>query len=1189
LRIQFNGKKRKNTVKHVYLIKSNWIEIKKSLKFNVLSRMRSRRIKALLVLTGLIYIVSIADSLGQAWTAADYSKALWMTTRFYGAQRSGDNNWTIYNHLPATVPAGLKGKAFTADNDAGYDVSGGWHDCGDHVKFGITQFYSAYMLLKGYSEFPTGYDDKYSFDYNGYNTSGVYTWEGTSHDPNCIPDVLDEMKHECDFLIKCAKDNSTFYYQVGDGNADHNRWETAVLMQTESVGNGGQTRQVCKNPGESTEPSLAAATLALMARLYQPYDATYANLCLTHALYAYNYAKNNKGNGDPTCTGGFYGNNDAWEDDYSVMCAELYWTTGTLAYKTEALQYPAVASRSAGNVGPNSGYTFDYANDGELALYNMAKLGDATALTIFNNRVAGSPTGSVTTGHFSSSANRNGLGIYSAWGGGWGALRYNANASFLLALYLKLNSATITAGNKTTLTNLMYKDIDYIMGSNSNKRSYIVGFTPAAGGPFLAPQYPHHRNVYLRDDNPLTSSPASCALLTIPVKNQQLGALVGGARDASYNDNRCDYVNSEICIDYNAGLVGALGYIKSQVAPVTGACQTCATPKIGSNLSTCSGSIFPLTLTDAGTPSSIPAGVTYTWKRTLPTATSPIGTAGATARIRTIASADCPSFPCQIVVVRDSTGGCSRSDTVTITNTIPTPTLGANPAALCTPSFVNLAVSNTASFPGGTTWKWYFDPAGAPVSFSVDNTQTTSSFNNVRAPGTYRAEAINGSCSATDDIDVTSNNPTPNDQCNGSSYTPTVSISNAGTGPYNWYTNLANCSGATGSVGAGTSYTPGSSISSTTSYWVKDVSAVSGNVGPTAVLAGGSQASWGCTNQHQLVFTANSDFTLKALKILTNWSGGAAASYDIEIVKASDNSVVATLTTDLNSTHPASGTSLDRFTFGGGAGVSITPSTYGTNNLKMRLKTCPANVSGIQFQTGTTTAYPYNSAGGIVSITGSVNNNTAPNTTDYMYFYDWEISTGSTCSCLEVIAKVGTCNSVAPVQLISFTGNLNEGRTILDWVTVTEINNDYFSVERSIDGINFESIARVTGAGNKNGVTLYSFADENTPSGKVYYRLSQFDFNGDHTESSIVTVNNEAIVSLKVAPNPFNNSTELHIVTHENEKAKVKITDLSGLVVYEAILNTNERNSVGERLTAGVYLLQVYVNDSIKTVKIIKQ
>ena len=174
--------------------------------------MKSTLNKILLSLLSLVALPSLLFA--QNFSSAEYKKALWMTTRMYGGQRSGANNWLVSNHLPSGVDASLKGMSFIKDQDTdGYDLSGGWHDCGDHVKFGQTEYYSAYMLLKAYYEFPTGYDDYYSQDYKGYTNANDWSWEGAKHDPNGIPDIIDEVKHATDYFIKCAKNSTTFYYQ----------------------------------------------------------------------------------------------------------------------------------------------------------------------------------------------------------------------------------------------------------------------------------------------------------------------------------------------------------------------------------------------------------------------------------------------------------------------------------------------------------------------------------------------------------------------------------------------------------------------------------------------------------------------------------------------------------------------------------------------------------------------------------------------------------------------------------------------------------------------------------------------------------------------------------------------------------------------------------------------------------------
>ena len=222
----------------------------------------SRLFLLLSIITSVSFGVNAQSS--QYFEKEDYQKALWMTTRFYGAQRSGHGpNWLIATHEPTNVSGGLqgnlgafvKGKSFIKDADGDYDLTGGWFDCGDHVKFGQTLFYSAYMLILGYSEFPEGYDDYYSFDYNGYIGADDYSWEGKKGKPNGIPDILDEVKYATDYFMKCIRDKSTFYYQVGNGDNDHRHWVTSPVMSTLSVSEGGEaerSRDVFKASGNVT-------------------------------------------------------------------------------------------------------------------------------------------------------------------------------------------------------------------------------------------------------------------------------------------------------------------------------------------------------------------------------------------------------------------------------------------------------------------------------------------------------------------------------------------------------------------------------------------------------------------------------------------------------------------------------------------------------------------------------------------------------------------------------------------------------------------------------------------------------------------------------------------------------------------------------------------------------------------------
>ncbi len=113
-------------------------------------------------------VASAADPTG-AFTADQYKKALWMTTRYFGAVRSGNvPNWATQDTKYPT--------SFVKDAYKGNDVSGGWFDCGDHVMFGQTQFYAAYILAKGYASWKNGFTDAYHGDFSDYKIRKIIRW-----------------------------------------------------------------------------------------------------------------------------------------------------------------------------------------------------------------------------------------------------------------------------------------------------------------------------------------------------------------------------------------------------------------------------------------------------------------------------------------------------------------------------------------------------------------------------------------------------------------------------------------------------------------------------------------------------------------------------------------------------------------------------------------------------------------------------------------------------------------------------------------------------------------------------------------------------------------------------------------------------------------------------------------------------
>lgn len=479
------------------------------------------------------------------FTAADYQRALWMTTRFYGAQRMGKGpNWLLMDHTNK--------ESFVKDAADGRDLSGGWADCGDYPLFGQTFFYSAYTLLKAYDAFPTGFPDMYDgFKYSDY--AAAKDWKQTGGKPDGIPDLLQEVKYATDWIIKATPDAQTFYFQKGTGGAgsygQHKYWVTSSFYSvTHNAIDGGEkdkSRPVLKLGKSSgygdnvvndgSMPSFAAAALAIMARAYRKFDPAYADTCLAHARLAYQYAKSQSGTG-PTGFGGFYPANNRMTDDIVTAATELYKTTNEASFRSDA------ESRKDGP--QNHYYTYSYATNDDVAFYNLGqflgmtdKWNNFKTYFVDNYKKAGTGEGGLST-----------------LGDSWGFLRYPANQAMIVGLYAK-------AANDATYEQFIYDQVDFILGGNTAKQSFVVGF---CAGCNKSPQFPHHRNVYLDDRDAMKS------ITAIPERNKEFGYLVGytKASSGSFVESMSAYEQTEGGIDYNAGLVGALGYIVSKMAPV---------------------------------------------------------------------------------------------------------------------------------------------------------------------------------------------------------------------------------------------------------------------------------------------------------------------------------------------------------------------------------------------------------------------------------------------------------------------------------------------------------------------------------------------------------------------------------------------------------------------------------------------
>ncbi|MFZ4612938.1 MAG: T9SS type A sorting domain-containing protein, partial [Bacteroidia bacterium] len=183
-----------------------------------------------------------------------------------------------------------------------------------------------------------------------------------------------------------------------------------------------------------------------------------------------------------------------------------------------------------------------------------------------------------------------------------------------------------------------------------------------------------------------------------------------------------------------------------------------------------------------------------------------------------------------------------------------------------------------------------------------------------------------------------------------------------------------------------------------------------------------------------------------------------------------------------------------------------------------------------------------------------------------------------------------------PISLINFDAKKNGNTTALSWSTLSETNNDFFTVERTTDGVNYIELDKVDGAGNHNGILNYSTEDTNPVNGKNYYRLKQTDFDGNFEYSKLVLVEFEGIKSQKsisLYPNPSNgNNVNVSISgVHNKSLIILRLSNSTGAEVYNSNLTAasdfaNVQLQTSD-LANGIYYLQIIIDGEIINQKVV--
>lgn len=432
----------------------------------------------------------------------NYGEALQKSLLFYELQRSGD--------LPEEVRCNWRGDSALKDgSDAGLDLTGGWYDAGDNVKFNLPMSYSAAMLGWSLIEDVKAYADSEQLEYARAN-----------------------VKWANDYFIKCHPKEDVYYYQVGNGSSDHTFWGPAEVVELRM---DRPSYCVTKDKPGSTVTGETAASLAICSLVFKEVDYKYSEECLNHAKSLYKFAKDTKSDAGYTAAAGFYDSHSGFYDELSFAAAWLYMATDDKSYLEDSKEFYKSACQD-----------YDWAvcwDDVHIAAALL--LAQITKEDTYKKAVEehldywtdGNSEGRRIT------YTPKGL----AWLDNWGSLRYASTTAFIAAMY---SEKDICSKEKTSkYWDFAVSQANYILGETGF--SYLIGY----GDKY--PVNPHHRTAQgSYADNMNTPSTARHILY---------GALVGGP-DASdgYKDEVSNYNNNEVACDYNAGFTGLMAKLYSK-------------------------------------------------------------------------------------------------------------------------------------------------------------------------------------------------------------------------------------------------------------------------------------------------------------------------------------------------------------------------------------------------------------------------------------------------------------------------------------------------------------------------------------------------------------------------------------------------------------------------------------------------
>lgn len=466
------------------------------------------KMKALCLAFLVIFSMSIASFSEKTRAASaeeyphNYAELVQKSLLFYEAQRSG--------RLPENSRLNWRGDSGLEDGkDVGLDLTGGWYDAGDHVKFGLPMAYSAAIL-----------------------SWSVYEYRDAYKESGQLDAALGNIKWATDYFLKAHTAPYELWGQVGNGAQDHAWWGPAEVMPME--------RPAYKIDASCPGSDLAGGTAAALASasiIFKPTDSSYSEKLLAHAKQLYDFADRYRGKYSDCITDA-----QQYYNSWSGYKDELTWGAVWLYLATDEQQYLDKALASVSDWGDPASWPYRWTLSWDDVTYGAQLL---LARLTNDSRFTASVERNLdywSTGYKSNGSTERitytpgGL----AWLEQWGALRYASNAAFLAFVYSDWVDDTEKANR---YRDFAVRQMQYMLGDNPQQRSFVVGYGKNP------PKHPHHR----------TAHGSWADQMNVPENHRHTlyGALVGGpGRDDSYRDDITNYVSNEVAIDYNAAFTG---------------------------------------------------------------------------------------------------------------------------------------------------------------------------------------------------------------------------------------------------------------------------------------------------------------------------------------------------------------------------------------------------------------------------------------------------------------------------------------------------------------------------------------------------------------------------------------------------------------------------------------------------------